>query len=116
MRTVEVGHVDGHEENTVPRNLVWTCRRCNVLCGIALRRAGIGRKTRQYNPASDGAKTLGQWLTAVTSMKGESSDMAVSDAVALIHATPPEKRSQFAKEIWGLRRAHGTDRMGEVPF
>jgi len=96
---------------------VWTCRSCNVLCANTLRRAGIGRKTRQYNPASAGATSLGQWLTAVTSMKGESSDMAVQDAVAMIHATPPEKRSRFAKEIWRLRRAHGTDkRAGEVPF
>ena len=85
--------------------------------GNTLRRAGIGRKTRQYNPASEGATSLGQWLTAVTSMKGESSDMAVQDAVAMIHATPPEKRSRFAKEIWKLRRARGTDRRaGEVPF
>jgi hypothetical protein len=88
-----------------------------VLCANALRRAGIGRKTRQYNPASDGAKTLGQWLTAVTSMKGESSDMAVQNAVTMIHATPLETRSRFAKEIWRLRRAHGTDgRAREVPF
>jgi hypothetical protein len=92
-----------------------------VLCANALRRAGIGRKTRQYNPARarnpGGAKTLGQWLTAVTSMKGESTDMAVQDAVAMIHATPPEERSRFAKEIWRLRRAHGTDRRtGDVPF
>jgi len=64
-----------------------------------------------------GAKTLGQWLTAVTSMKGESDKMSVSDAVAMIHATPPETRSRFGKEIWRLRRAHGTDRRaGEVPF
>jgi len=70
----------------------------------------MGRKTRQYNPASTGATSLGQWLTAVTSMKGESSDMAVQDAVAMIHATPPETRSRFAKEIWRRRRAHGTDR------
>ena len=88
-----------------------------VLCANALKRAGLGRKTRQYNPASDGAKTLGQWLTAVTSMKGESSDMAVQDAVAMIHATPLGERSRFSKEIWRLRRAHGTDRRaGEVPF
>ena len=109
--------MDGHEENTARYNLVWTCRSCNVLCANALRRAGIGRKTRQYNPASAGATSLGQWLTAVTSMKGESSDMTVQDAVAMIHATAPVKRSAFAKEIWRLRRAHGTDRgAGEVPF
>ena len=88
-----------------------------MLCANALQRAGIGRKTRQYNPASAGATTLGQWLTAVTSMKGEWSDMTVQDAVAMIHATPPENRSRFAKEIWRLRRAHGTDRRaGDVPF
>ena len=57
-RTVEVGHVDGHEENAAAYNLVWTCRSCNVLCANALRQAGIGRKTRQYNPASEGAKSL----------------------------------------------------------
>jgi hypothetical protein len=108
--------VDGHEENTARHNLVWACRRCNVLCGNTLRRAGIGRRTRQYNPASAGATSLGQWLTAVISMKGKSSDMAVDAAVAMIHATPREKRSRFAKEIWRLRRAHGTDRREEVPF
>jgi hypothetical protein len=30
--------------------------------------------------------------------------MAVSDAVALIHATLPEVRSEFAREIWSKRR------------
>ena len=55
--------------------------------------------------------------TAVTTLKSESSDMAVDAAVAMIHATPPEARSRFAKEIWTKRRAHGTDKMGgEVPF
>ena len=50
-------------------------------------------------------------------MNGESSEMAVQEAIAMIHATPPEKRSQFAKEIWKLRRARGSDRRaGEVPF
>jgi hypothetical protein len=89
-----------------------------VLCANTLRRAGIGRRTRQYNPVdSTGAKTMGQWLAAVQSMKGASDQMPVSDAIAMIHATPPEKRSAFAREIWRLRRAHGTDRSaGEVPF
>ena len=112
-----MGHVDGEERNTAQHNLFWTCRSCNVLCANALRRAGIGRKTRQYNPQIEGAKTLGQWFTAVTSMKGESNVMPVDAAVAMIHATPPEARSRFANEIWRKRRAHGTDRRaGEVPF
>lgn len=113
-RNVEIGHVNGHEEDTARVNLFWTCRPCNVRCGNALRNAGLGRPTRQYNPAADGAKSLGQWLTAVTSMKGESSAMPVDAAVAMIRATPPEERSDFAKEIWRKRRQHGTDKA--VPF
>jgi hypothetical protein len=117
VRTVEVGHVDGHEENSSQINLFWTCRSCNVLCAITLTGAGLGRKTRQYNPQSEGATSLGQWMTAVTSMKGESDAMTVSAAVDMVHATPPEKRSQFAKEIWSRRRKHGTDKRGsDVPF
>jgi hypothetical protein len=81
--------------------------------GAAFKRAGIGRKTRQFNP---GATSLGQWLTAVTSMKGENSAMSVADAVAMIHATPPAMRSEFAAEIWRRRRERGTDRTSEVPF
>jgi hypothetical protein len=35
--------------------------------------------------------------------------------VAMIRATPPARRSAFAREIWVRRRAHGTDK-SEVPF
>ena len=106
---VEVHHVDGHEMNAEPANLVWACRSCNVTIGITLRRAGLGRRTRQYNPAAQGARSLAQWVTAVLSMKGEGA-MDPSAAVELIHATPLELRSRFAQEIWRLRREHGTDR------
>jgi hypothetical protein len=47
-------------------------------------------------------------------MKGESTAMSVTTAVEMIRATPPEKRSDFAKEIWRKRRQHGTDKT--VPF
>jgi hypothetical protein len=87
-----------------------------VLCGNTLRRAGIGRRTRQYNPASQGAKTLGQWLNAVLSMKGDSDAVPVDAAVAMIRATPPGRRSEFASEIWSKRREHGTDKQGATPF
>ena len=118
-RTVEVGHINGHEEDSAPANLVWTCRPCNVRCGNTLRAAGIGRLTRQYNPvgkASQGAQSLGQWLTAIMAIKGQSHEMTVPAAVEMIRATPPARRSEFASDIWARRREHGTDRRAEVPF
>lgn len=108
-----MGHVDGHEENGAAENLIWNCRPCNTRLGVVFRDVGIGRRTRQYNP-SEGAKSLGQWLTAVMSMKGESDAMSVPAAVELIRATPPATRSEFAREIWERRRERGTER--RVPF
>lgn len=74
----------------------------------------------QFNPAglATGARSLGQWLTAVMSMKGESDAMPVAAAVEMIRATPPARRSQFAQEIWDKRREHHgrTGRSDAVPF
>lgn len=114
-RNVEVGHVDGREEDNSQANLFWTCRSCNTKSGKTLKRAGIGRRTRQYNPVAAGAENLGQWMNAVMSMKGEGGTMAVADAIAMIRATLPADRSSFAREIWSIRRRRGTDRTG-VPF
>ena len=102
----------------MPWNLVWTCRACNVRCGNKLRRAGLGRLTRQYNPSAAGAETLGAWLNAVQSMKGDpGGNMPVADAVAMIHATPPEALSSFAREIWNIRKSrHGASGREQVPF
>lgn len=111
-----VGHIDGHEENNEPRNKAWTCRSCNSKTGHAFKRAGVGRRTRQYNPQG-GAQSLGAWMNAVMSMKGESGgDMTIPDAVAMIKATSAAKRSDFAHQIWGMRYRRGTARKPEVPF
>lgn len=100
---VEVGHLDGHEENNKPENLVWNCRSCNTALGAAFKKLGIGRRTRQYNPA--GAETLGQWLNAVQSAKGDpGGTMELDAAVDMIRYTSPVKRSEFAREIWAKRR------------
>ena len=109
-----MGHINGHEEDCDPGNLFWTCRSCNVISANALRRAGLGRLTRQYNPAAEGAETLGAWMNAIASMKGDGGTMSVSDAVAMIRATPPDARSKFAREIWAIRRRRGT--AARVPF
>ncbi|MGH9715598.1 MAG: hypothetical protein ACRD4R_02555 [Candidatus Acidiferrales bacterium] len=75
-----------------------------------MNRAGLGRRTRQFNPNGEGAHTLSQWVTAVLSMKGQSNAMDQAAAVEMIHATPPARRSTFAEQIWRIRREHGTDR------
>ena len=110
---MEVEHIDGHEENNEPDNLMWACRSCNTKKGNVLKLAGLGRRTHQYNPAG-GARSLGQWVIAVMSAKGESDQMSVRDAVAMIRDTSQRKRSEFAEEIWSRRRARGTDTA--VPF
>lgn len=80
-RNVEVDHVNGKEEDSAPKNLVWACRRCNTKKGAVFARSAIGRKTRQFNAAQKGAASLGQWMLAVLSAKGESDAMTVPAAV-----------------------------------
>lgn len=103
---VMVGHVNGREEDSGPENLFWTCRSCNAVCANSLKRAGLGRPTNQYNPATKGAQSLGQWMNAISSMKSEGGTMTVRDAVAMIRATSAEDRSRFARDIWQRRRMH----------
>lgn len=113
-----VAHIDGNESNGAPENLGLSCRSCNAKVAHVMKRAGIGRRTRQYNPRGGGAGSLARWMAAVMSMKGESDQMPVDAAVEMIHATPAADRSRFAREIWQLRREHGTagGDKDEVPF
>lgn len=112
-----VAHIDGNESNGTAQNLGPTCRSCNAKVAHIMKRFGIGRKTRQYNPRDEGAHTLAQWMAAVMSMKGESDQLPVDVAVEIIHATPPANRSRFAREIWRLRREQGTEsQIDKIPF
>ncbi len=118
-RYVEIDHVDGIEAHGNPENLTWACRSCNTRKGIVFRNAGRGRPVVQMNPGkeSEGAKSLAQWVMAVMAMRGQSSEMSLGQAVRMVKATPPEKRSEYAAEIWRRRRDRGTDRRAsEVPF
>ncbi len=124
-------HINGKEADNTPANLAYACRACNTAKGALFARLGIGRKTAQYNPPAKGAVNLAQWTMAVASIKkrdpttgrlrsGDSNKMRlmpVSEAVAMIRATPPDKRSEYARQIWSLRRQHGTDRrQADIPF
>ena len=102
-RNVVIDHRDGDERNGSPENLRWLCTPCNVAEGIRLARAGRGVKTAQYNP---GAYTLAQYTQAVLDHTRGAHDAGGK----IIHATPKEKRQDFAQQIWLRRRARGTDR------
>ena len=122
---IDVGHVDGHEENDSPQNLIWTCRPCNVMAGNTLRAAGLGRSTNQFNPAkSKGATSLGQWLQAVgaiTPARGSRkpgaslSDMDVKAAVQMIRDTPQSRRSRFAAQLASSKRGRSAARYNPTP-
>lgn len=116
---LEVGHVGGDESDEAPENLTWTCRACNVIAGNTLRSFGIGRLTHQYNPAkSGGASNVGEWIQAVGAItphtdrgdRGLASTMSVSEAVAMIRATPHSKRSQFAAQLRKHQRTRARER------
>lgn len=110
-------HLGGDESDNRPANLLLVCRSCNTLAGIALRQAGLGRLTHQRNPAQGGAQSLAEWLQAARTATGQlhGKEMPLPVAIAIVHNTPAWRRSEFAEQIWQLRRDHGTDRTS-VPF
>lgn len=111
-----IHHLNGKEADNDPKNLVYACHAHNIQVGFLMKRYNIGQPVdREYNPDAQPAKTLGQWVMAVKSLKGESQDMHPRQAIAMIRATSPARRSSFADQIWRIRRAHGTDKTG-VPF
>lgn len=119
---VEVAHIDGNETNSNPENLAWTCRSCNQKVAVVMKRAGVGRPTNQYNPKGrkrKGATDYREYAKALGILDG-SAIGDVSEAVALIHATPMSKRSEFQKDIWEIRKERygpsGRKDGGAVPF
>ena len=134
-KQIMVGHVDGHEAHGEHENLIWTCRSCNALHANALKRARMGKRTAQFNPSKGGgASNLGEWVQAVGAIKpraqgkvkgpigssdrnaGLTSTMSVSDAVAMIRATPSYKRAEFAAKMGSGRSGRSRARRDEVPF
>ena len=110
-RSVIVHHLDGFEENTTPENLSYACKSCNTQLGAVYAEHRLGRKTKQYNPEG-GAKTVSQWVAAVTSICRRAPGravctpgamMPVPQALEIIRATSPADRSRFARSIWSSR-------------
>jgi len=117
-RRLEVEHIDGNEANNGAANLAYVCRSCNTRKGAYFARRRTGRRTRQFNPRKKksitGARTLAEYMETLNALHGYQSRFTLSEAIEKMHRTPPEDRSQFAREIWERRREHGTDR--RVPF
>lgn len=115
-RNMRVHHLNGDESDEDEKNLIGACHACNTQVGFLLKRHNIGRRVDlEYNPPAQPARNLAQWMMAVKSMHGESNDMTPRQAIAMIRATSPTRRSHFAEDIWKLRRARGTDKT-RVPF
>jgi hypothetical protein len=99
-KDVQVGHLDGHEENDDPDNLVWNCRSCNAILSHQFKKLGLGRRTRQYNPAT----SWQQYGLAAAAMSGRTDAMPAEVGREIVLSTPPAERSQFMKEIAAHRK------------
>lgn len=117
-KDVEVGHIDGNETNTNPANLAWTCRPCNQKVAAAMKKAGAGRRTKQFNPAKGkSARSIQQYSWALAVMRG---DEDMDKAAEMVLATPHSKRSDWNKDFWKIRKDRygpsGRKDGGAVPF
>lgn len=118
-KRLDVGHINGKEEDCRPKNLMPVCRSCNVRSGNTLRAAGIGRLTRQYNPQKGkGATSYGQYVRAALVMRGqaEAEGMSQQEAYEMVMNTPPADRSRYASMIYNNRKKRATAASKEVPW
>ena len=110
-RDLGVMHLDGDEAHGERKNLAWGCRSCNQILSHAFKRAGAGKRTRQFNP-SQGVPSFEQYCWAVSHHSREAHD----EGGAVIHATPRHKRIEYAARIAGLKAERGTGGRDVVPF
>ena len=117
---IQVAHIDGDETNTNPENLAWSCRSCNQKVAAAMKKAGVGRRTKQYNPLRrSGISDWREFAEALAITRGD----AIGDlqqAIQRIHDTPMSRRSELQQDIWRRRKQlygpSGRKDGGAVPF
>lgn len=131
-RNVVPNHVDGNESNGAANNLMWACKSCNGIVGHRLRKAGLGKLTRQFNPVAQRSlkgirrgtrrELLREYGNAIKVMRGDF-EGNISHAIATIQSTPREVRSAYTAKTWPIRKSlYGPSGrqmslgLSEVPF
>jgi HNH endonuclease len=122
LRNVGVDHVNGREDDGDRSNLMWACKSCNGKKAAVMRKKGLGKLTRQYNPArgrSSRGDQMKAYGDAIKVMRGQF-DGDVAAAVATIKATPAAVRSAYTSRSLPTRKAlygsSGRSDGGAVPF
>lgn len=108
-KNVVVHHVQGTEDQA---DTTWACRSCNTRLGRWMKRVGIGKRTRQYNPGK-AIPDYSHYMWSIGVARGVIQGDA-DQAWADILATDPELRSRWTRESWGARKAIYGPRGGEV--
>jgi hypothetical protein len=93
------GHVDGYEEHNDPANVSPTCRPCNNALAAHFTRAGVGRLTRQFNPAAKAAANPEDYAGIVAAMMTEEHTGRLRAAIRRMQATPHASRNAYAREL-----------------
>lgn len=125
-RNVGIDHISGNESDGDRQNLMWLCKRCNTDKGIAMKRAGLGKLTRQFNPRARGSGSrkaqMKAYGDAIKVMRGKF-EGDVGAAMATIRRTSAELRSAYTSRTWPVRKQiYGPSgrqekfSFGEVPF
>lgn len=95
-KNIDVDHITGNESEGEAENLIYLCRSCNVTKGIIQARNRIGVRTRQYNPQP--RSSFRDFRNAARVLQGMRTGDA-AHATAVIRATPPEKRAEYAEQL-----------------
>jgi hypothetical protein len=119
-RDIGVHHISGNEDDGAAGDLMWACRSCNQRIASVMKNAGLGKRTRQYNPKKRGAGLKGEMAkygAAIHVMRGDFPG-DVSAAVRTIRETPPDIRSAYTRRTWPIRRGRygESGRQSEIPF
>ena len=113
-RNVVPHHVTGNEAAGAAADLMWACKSCNGKVGHVMRKAGLGKLTRQFNPVAQRSlagirrgtrrELMKEYGNAIKVMRGDF-EGNVAAAMRTIQSTPREIRSAYTSRTWPIRRS-----------